>query len=224
MNHLAAEVKTVSMFIRKGNLLFFSKKFWFPVPGSCCMKCHLKVKSIDRRKDLNPGIIFVVSSMNGLFDIIHSCWIRGDDCVYKRKDGISFTLPKLPFPRTMRKLKSWMPILTLPGPGVWTGGQEGMRVGDRATGNGSDSGEGIAWGKEGVVASGWGSWRNKMGCLRDKRHTPTQIHKTGTQDKPQTPSYPPVLDCSQAAQFCTLVDAECNREERALSIIYYLII
>lgn len=222
MNHLAAEVKTVSMFVRKGNLLFFSKKFWFPVPGS--MKCHLKVKSIDRRKDLNPGIIFVVSSMNGLFDIIHSCWIRGDDCVYKRKDGISFTLPKLPFPRTMRKLKSWMPILTLPGPGVWTGGQEGMRVGDRATGNGSDSGEGIAWGKEGVVASGWGSWRNKMGCSRDKRHTPTQIHKTGTQDKPQTPSYPPALDCSQAAQFCTLVDAECNREERALSIIYYLII
>lgn len=144
MNHLAAEVETVSMFVRKGHLLFFSKIFRFPVPGSCCMKCHLKVKSIDRRNDLKPGIIFVVSSMNGLFDIIHSGWIRGDDCVYKRKDGISFTLPKLPFPRTMRKLKSWMPILTLPGPGVWPGGQEGTRVGDRATGNGSDSGEGIA--------------------------------------------------------------------------------
>lgn len=62
----------------------------------------------------------------------------------KKKDDILFTLPKLPFPRTMRKLKSWMPILTLPGPGVWTGRQAGTGTGDRATGNGSDRGAGIA--------------------------------------------------------------------------------
>lgn len=64
-----------------------------------------------------------------------------------RKADISsavFTLPKLPLPSTMRKLKSWMPTLTLAGPGVWTGGQDGTGVGDRATGNASDSGTGIA--------------------------------------------------------------------------------
>lgn len=64
-----------------------------------------------------------------------------------RKDDIwsaVFTLPKLPLPSTMRKLKSWMPTLTLAGPGVWTGGQDGRGVGDRATGNASDSGTGIA--------------------------------------------------------------------------------
>lgn len=45
------------------------------------MKCHLKVKSINRRNHLKPGIIFVVLSMNGLFDVTYSCWIRGADCV-----------------------------------------------------------------------------------------------------------------------------------------------
>lgn len=65
-----------------------------------------------------------------------------------------FTLPKLPLPSTMRKLKSWMPTLTLAGPGEWTGGQGGRGVGDRATGNASDSGTGVAGGREGVVASG----------------------------------------------------------------------
>lgn len=58
--------------------------------------------------------------------------------------AVVFTLPKLPLPSTMRKLKSWMPTLTLLGPGVWTGGQDGTGVGDRAAGNGSDSGAGIA--------------------------------------------------------------------------------
>lgn len=55
-----------------------------------------------------------------------------------------FTLPKLPLPSTMRKLKSWRPTLTLAGPGVWTGGQDGTGFEDRAAGNTSDSGIGIA--------------------------------------------------------------------------------
>lgn len=65
-----------------------------------------------------------------------------------------FTFPKLPFPNTMRKLKSWIPTLTVPGPGAWTGGKGGRGVGDRAMGNGSDSGAGIARASEGVIASG----------------------------------------------------------------------
>jgi len=47
-----------------------------------------------------------------------------------------------------------MPTLTLLGPGVWIGGQGGTGVGDRAAGNGSDSGAGITGDREGVVASG----------------------------------------------------------------------
>lgn len=69
-------------------------------------------------------------------------------CVEDMTFGVSgaaeFTLPKLPLPKTMRKLKSWMPTLTLPGPGAWTGGQDETGVGDRAAGNDSDSGAGNA--------------------------------------------------------------------------------
>lgn len=64
------------------------------------------------------------------------------------------TLPKLPLPSTMRKLKSWMPTLTLAGPGVWTGGQDGTGVGDRATGKPSDIEGGIPWGMGDVGTSG----------------------------------------------------------------------
>lgn len=55
-----------------------------------------------------------------------------------------FTFPKLPLPRTMRKLKSWIPILTLAGMPTWTGGPEGAAGWDRAVGNGSVSGTGMA--------------------------------------------------------------------------------
>jgi len=55
-----------------------------------------------------------------------------------------FTLPKLPLPSTMRKLKSRMPTLTLAGPGVWAGGPDGKGAGVRPAGKGSDSAAGSA--------------------------------------------------------------------------------
>lgn len=67
------------------------------------------------------------------------------------------TLPKLPFPRTMRKLKSWIPTLTLLGPVEETVPQDRSGPGDRTGGKGSDGGGGLTWGREGVVASDWGS-------------------------------------------------------------------
>ena len=48
------------------------------------MKCHLKVKSIDRGNSLKPGTSFVFFIMNGLFDITYGCWIRGTDCVWEK--------------------------------------------------------------------------------------------------------------------------------------------
>lgn len=41
------------------------------------MKCQLKVKSINRRNDLKPAIIFVDFSMIDLFEVTYSCWVRG---------------------------------------------------------------------------------------------------------------------------------------------------
>lgn len=61
MNHLAVVGETMSMLVRNS------------IPGSCCMKCHLKVNPISGRNHLKPEIIFVVWSMNSLFDITYSC-------------------------------------------------------------------------------------------------------------------------------------------------------
>lgn len=66
---------------------------------------------------------------------------RADICS-GRPAGV-FTLPKLPLPSTMRKLKSWIPILTFAGPTLWMGGQGRMGVGVMAAGKDSDSGTGI---------------------------------------------------------------------------------
>lgn len=69
--------------------------------------------------------------MNSLFDL--TVRAGGDTLLPK------FTLPKLPLPSTIRKLKSRMPTWTLAGPRAWTGGQGGKGLGDKAAGNGSDS-------------------------------------------------------------------------------------
>lgn len=103
-----------------------------------------------------------------LFDITYSCWIKGTDCIQRGWHFIMFTLPKLPLPSTMRKLKSWMLTVTLVEPDLWTGRQGWMGMEDRATGNGSGSGATTTWGRAGTVTSGWGSWKINGGCLWDE--------------------------------------------------------
>lgn len=67
--------------------------------------------------------------------------------------SLSFlTLPKLPLPSTIRKLKSCIPILTLAGPMLCTGAQGSTVVGVTAVGKDSHSGTGrTGCGREGVV-------------------------------------------------------------------------
>lgn len=158
-----------------------------------------------------PGINVFVFSTVALFDITCSCWIRGND---RMQNGWHFpsesggvTLPKLPLPSTMRKLKSWIPTLTLPGPGVWMAGQQGTGVGDKTTGKGSGTGAANTWGREGVVTSDWGSLRVIRRQIRD------ELVEDVFHDHKKKSSPPSVK------QFCTLLDAKSNK---AADLIYLL--
>lgn len=84
MNHLALEGETMSMLVE----IFIY---------STLLKCHLKVKSINRRNCLMPGIIFVFS-MNGLTYsfLIRGGWLCVETMTFSLS-GCCIYLPKAAF-------------------------------------------------------------------------------------------------------------------------------